>query len=136
VYDSIKIKSDVVNRDEKEKGERRILNFGHTIGHAVEKVTGISHGKAVSIGMAAAAALSEGRGLLSHTDKERIIKLIKNLRLPVGLNADRQRILDAMKRDKKREGNNIHFILLHGLGNAVVEDISIKELEKYFMLTK
>jgi 3-dehydroquinate synthase len=86
--------------------------------------------------MAAAAALSEGRGLLSHTDKERIIKLIKNLRLPVGLNADRQRILDAMKRDKKREGNNIHFILLHGLGNAVVEDISIKELEKYFMLTK
>ncbi len=132
VYDSIKIKSGVVSRDEKEKGERRILNFGHTIGHAVEKVTGISHGKAVSIGMAAGATLSESMGILSHDGKERIVTLIKNLGLPVELKADKHRILDAMKRDKKREGGNIHFVLLHGLGNAVVENISIKELEEYF----
>ena len=59
VYDSVVIKSGVVNRDEKEKGERRKLNFGHTIGHAVEKVTGVSHGEAVSLGMVAAANLSE-----------------------------------------------------------------------------
>lgn len=132
VYDSIKIKSDVVNRDEKEKGERRILNFGHTFGHAVEKVTGVSHGRAVSIGMAAAAGLSESRGILTHTDKERIIALIKNLGLPFKLTADKQRIMDAMRRDKKREGGSIHFVLLHGIGNAVIENISIKKLEEYF----
>ncbi len=133
IYDSIKIKSDVVNRDEKEKGERRILNFGHTIGHAVEKVTGMSHGKAVSIGMAAAAGLSEKRGILSHSDKERIISLIKNLGLPVEFKADKHKILDAMKRDKKREGGSIHFILLHGIGRARAEDILIKELEEFFL---
>jgi 3-dehydroquinate synthase len=136
VYDSIKIKSDVVNRDEKERGERRILNFGHTIGHAVEKVTGVSHGKAVSIGMSAAAGLSESRGILTQPDKERIIELIKNLGLPFELKADKQRILDAMKRDKKRDGGTIHFVLLHGIGKAVIEDLSIKELEEYFILTK
>jgi 3-dehydroquinate synthase len=132
VYDSVVIKSNVVNRDEKEKGERRILNFGHTIGHAVEKVTGISHGRAVSIGMAAAAGLSESRGLLSHDDKEQIIALIKNMGLPVILTADKERILDAMKRDKKREGDSIYFVLLYGIGKAVIENISIKELEEYF----
>jgi 3-dehydroquinate synthase len=132
VYDSVLIKSGVVNRDEKEKGERRILNFGHTIGHAVEKVTGLSHGRAVSIGMAAAAGLSESRGLLSYDDKERIIALIKNMGLPFTLTADKEKIMDAMKKDKKREGNSIHFVLLHGIGKAVIENISIKELEEYF----
>jgi 3-dehydroquinate synthase len=132
VYDSVVIKSNVVNRDEKEKGERRILNFGHTIGHAVEKVTGLSHGRAVSIGIAAAANLSESRGILSHDDKERIIRLIKNMGLPFELNADKERVLDAMKRDKKREGDSIHFVLLNGIGKAVIENISIKELEEYF----
>jgi 3-dehydroquinate synthase len=135
VYDSVKIKSDVVNRDEKEKGERRILNFGHTIGHAVEKVTGISHGKAVTIGMALSAGLSEKRGMLSHADMERVIALIKNLKLPFELKADKQRIMDAMRRDKKRDGGSIHFVLLNGIGNAVIENISIKELENYFILT-
>lgn len=132
VYDSIKIKSDVVNRDEKEKGERRILNFGHTLGHAVEKVAGVSHGRAVSIGMAAAAGLSEKRGLLSHNDKHRIIELIKNMGLPSELKADKDKILDAMKRDKKREGGSIHFVLLKGIGKAVIESITINELERYF----
>lgn len=132
VYDSIKIKSDVVNIDEKEKGERRILNFGHTIGHAVEKVTGISHGRAVSIGMAAASGLSESRGLLSPRDQQRLIALLENMGLPCELKAERDKVLDAMKRDKKREGESIHFILLKGLGKAVIKSITISELEKYF----
>jgi 3-dehydroquinate synthase len=132
VYESVVIKSNVVNRDEKEKGERRILNFGHTLGHAVEKVTGISHGRAISIGMAAAAGLSENRGLLSHDDKERIISLLKNMGLPFDLKGDKEKILDAMKRDKKREGESIHFVLLEGIGKAVIEGITIRELEEYF----
>jgi 3-dehydroquinate synthase len=133
VYDSIVIKSGVVNRDEKEKGERRKLNFGHTIGHAIEKVAGTSHGKAVSLGMAAAADLSESRGLLSSSEKERIIQLLKNMKLPVEIQIDKERVLDAVRRDKKREGESIHFVLLDGIGKAVIEEITIKELEEYFL---
>ena len=133
VYDSIVIKSNVVNRDEKEKGERRKLNFGHTIGHAIEKVTGTSHGKAVSLGMVAASNLSESRGLLSSNEKERIIQLLKNMKLPVEIQTDKEKVLDAMKRDKKREGESIHFVLLDGIGKAVIEEITIKELEEYFL---
>ncbi len=65
VYDSVVIKSEIVNRDEKETGERRKLNFGHTFGHAVEKITGAPHGEAVSIGMMVAARLSARRGYLA-----------------------------------------------------------------------
>ncbi|MFC1841310.1 3-dehydroquinate synthase [Thermodesulfobacteriota bacterium] len=133
VYDSIVIKSGVVNRDEKEKGERRKLNFGHTIGHAIEKVTGTNHGKAVSLGMVAAANLSESRGLLSSGEKERIIQLLKNMKLPVEIQTDKERVLDAMRRDKKREGESIHFVLLDGIGKTVIEEITIKELEEYFL---
>jgi 3-dehydroquinate synthase len=133
VYDSVVIKSDVVNRDEKEKGERRKLNFGHTIGHAIEKVTGESHGRAVSLGMVASANLSESKGLLSPEDKKRIIALVENMGLPVEMKTDKEKILDAMKRDKKREGDSIHFVLLDGIGKAVIDNISIKELEKYFI---
>ena len=133
VYDSVVIKSDVVNRDEKEKGERRKLNFGHTIGHAVEKVTGVSHGKAVSLGMVAAANLSESKGLLTPEEKQRIVALIKNMGLPVEMKTDKEKVLDAMKRDKKREGDSIHFVLLDGIGKAVIENITIKELEDYFL---
>ena len=133
VYDSIAIKSDVVNRDEKEKGERKKLNFGHTVGHAIEKVTGESHGRAVSLGMVAAANLSETKDLLSPDDKQRIISLIENMGLPVEMKADKEKIFDAMKRDKKREGDSIHFVLLDGIGKAVIDNISIKELEEYFI---
>ena len=133
VYDSVVIKSDVVNRDEKEKGERRKLNFGHTIGHAVEKVTGLSHGRAVSLGMVAAAKLSETKGLLTNEENQRIIALLKNMKLPVEMNTDKLKVLDAMKRDKKREGDSIHFVLLDGIGKAVIEGITINELEEYFI---
>lgn len=132
VYDSIVIKSDVVNRDEKEKGERRKLNFGHTIGHAIEKVTGVSHGKAVSLGMVAAANFSESKGLLTAEEKRRIVALIENMGLPVEMGVDKEKVLDAMKRDKKREGDHMHFVLLDGIGKAVIKNISIKELEEYF----
>ncbi|MBN2418561.1 MAG: 3-dehydroquinate synthase [Deltaproteobacteria bacterium] len=133
VYDSVVIKSDIVNRDEKEKGERRKLNFGHTVGHAIEKVTGVSHGKAVSLGMVAAANLSQTKGLLSADDKIRIISLLKNMGLPTEMDADKEKILDAMKRDKKREGESIHFVLLDGIGKAVIKNITISELEGYFL---
>jgi 3-dehydroquinate synthase len=131
VYDSVIIKSEVVNRDEREKGERRKLNFGHTIGHAIEKVTGAAHGEAVSVGMVVAAGLSEQKGLLSREDRIRIESLLANLKLPTEISADPEKLFDAMTKDKKREGDSIHFVLLKGIGHAVMEDISIKELKAF-----
>ena len=128
VYDSVFIKSSIVRRDEKEKGERRKLNFGHTFGHAIEKTSGVPHGEAVSAGIQVATALSVKRGQLPVEDAKRIEQLLEKMKLPTRFQLDRQRVLDALQKDKKREGDNIHFVLLHGLGNAVVEEISMKEL--------
>ncbi len=129
VFDSVSIKAAVVNKDEREKGERRKLNFGHTFGHAVEKITGRLHGDAVSIGMAVAAALSSKRGLLAEESVERIISLLKRLHLPIHIVMERARVLDALKKDKKREGDYINFVLLNRIGEAIIEEISIAELE-------
>jgi 3-dehydroquinate synthase len=129
VCDSVHIKSTIVNSDENEKGERRKLNFGHTFGHAIEKTAGVSHGEAVSAGMVVASALSEKRGHLAAEDAGRIEELLKKLKLPTRLQLDGERVFDALRKDKKRQGENINFVLLHGIGNAVVEKISIKELE-------
>jgi 3-dehydroquinate synthase len=78
VYDSVVIKSGVVNRDEKETGERRKLNFGHTFGHAIEKTIKVPHGEAISVGMVVAAALSVKRGLLSQKKADRLTGLLKS----------------------------------------------------------
>jgi len=129
VYDSVLIKASIVHRDEKERGERRKLNFGHTFGHAIEKSAGIPHGEAVSLGMVVASALSVRRGLLSEKDMERIEALLKKLKLPTRVRLDGKGVLDALRMDKKRKGDSIHFVLLHGIGNAVVEEIPMKELE-------
>jgi 3-dehydroquinate synthase len=129
VCNSVLIKSSIVNRDEKEQGERRKLNFGHTFGHAVEKSTGIPHGEAISLGIVVASALSARRGLLSEKDRERIESLLKKLKLPTRLRLDGKGVLDALRRDKKRKGDRIYFVLLHGIGNGVVEEIDINELE-------
>jgi len=136
VYDSVKIKAEVVKRDEKEKGERRKLNFGHTLGHAIEKTTGIAHGEAVSIGMVFAANLSIKRNMLSTEEAERIRTLLGQIGLPTlpkrpdGMTFDKEKILDALKKDKKREGSGIHFALLKAIGNPVIEEIPIRELEE------
>ncbi len=128
VYDSVVIKSSVVNRDEKEKGERRKLNFGHTLGHAIEKTTGIPHGQAVSVGMAFAASLSVKKGLLSSGEEQQLLTLLNNLKLPITVAIDKKKVIDAINKDKKREGEGIHFVLLDGIGKAVIEEISISEL--------
>jgi len=129
VYDSVVIKSAIVNRDEKEKGERRKLNFGHTFGHAIEKTTGALHGEAVSAGMVMASKLSVKRGYLRSKDAERIKSLLRDLKLPISLQADRKLVLDALRRDKKRQGDQINFVLLEDIGKSFVDQIAIIELE-------
>jgi 3-dehydroquinate synthase len=129
IYDSIVIKSSIVTRDEKEKGERRKLNFGHTFGHAIEKTVGVPHGKAISAGMVVASVLSEKRGYLAAKDAKRIEELLKKLALPTRLQLNGEKVLDALRKDKKRYGESMLFVLLHGIGNAIVKEISLKELE-------
>jgi len=129
VSNSLLIKSSIVGRDETESGERRKLNFGHTFGHAIEKSAGLSHGEAVSLGMVIASGLSAQRGLLPEEGRQRIEELLKKLRLPTRVRIDGKAVLDALKRDKKRKGESLSFVLLHGIGAAVLEEISLKELE-------
>lgn len=126
---SVNIKVEIVNADEKEKNLRKKLNLGHTWGHAVEKVAGISHGKAVSIGLAFAAKLSQKKGLLSESEYTRIINLLKKLNLPVSINFDKKLIFDAILKDKKKTSGSIDFVLMKGIGNAIIERISLQELK-------
>lgn len=128
VYASVGIKSSIVNRDERERGERRKLNFGHTFGHALEKTSGIAHGEAVSLGMVVALELSEKRKILSPDHKLRILTLLERLKLPTHLEFETDKLVEAMKKDKKRQKNTISFVLLHGIGKAIIEEIAIEEL--------
>lgn len=130
VYRSLVIKAGVVNQDEKETGERRKLNFGHTFGHAIEKVTGIPHGQAVSIGMAIAARLSLQRQMMTDRENDRLLALLAKLHLPTHMAFDRQAVLEALGKDKKREDQGVHFVLLQGLGHAVVTEIALAELRQ------
>ena len=129
VYDSVVIKSAIVNRDEKEKGERRKLNFGHTFGHAIEKTTGVRHGEAVSAGMVMASELSVKKGYLQAKNARKIKNLLGNLKLPTHLPSDKKKVFDALQKDKKRQGDLIYFVLLEDIGKSFVNQISLKELK-------
>jgi 3-dehydroquinate synthase len=128
VLRSVEIKAGVVGRDARESGERKLLNFGHTYGHALEKVAGVSHGEAVAAGMAAAARLSVRRGLLHPEDAERLARLLVRLGLPVEVPADRNQVLEAMAKDKKRHKDTLDYVLLSGIGKAVTAPVALDEL--------
>lgn len=130
IHESVLIKSRVVLLDEKEKGERKILNFGHTFAHAIEHTTGMLHGEAVSLGMVLAANLSVKLGLLPGSESDRITQVLRRLNLPVTLQTDHPALISAMKKDKKREGDFLHMVFLDRIGNAVIKKISYKQLEK------
>ena len=132
VSDSVAIKSAIVNQDEKEGGLRRLLNFGHTFGHAIEHLNRISHGEAVSIGMVMAVDISVRKGLLSPSDADRIKQLLQRLNLPILCGIDPARMIDAVRKDKKRESEAVQFILLRGIGDAVVQRIPLAEFQELF----
>lgn len=133
IYDAVMVKAAVVEQDEKEKGERKLLNFGHTFAHSIEHNTGMLHGEAVSIGMILAAELSVELGLLHNTAFDRLQQLLRNLGLPVEMNLNYTELVAAMKKDKKRLGNDLNMIFLDKLGNAVIKTMSIKQLEKRYL---
>lgn len=122
---SCEIKRAVVENDPKEKGERALLNFGHTLGHAIEKLMDFSmlHGECVAAGMVAASYISMERGIISSNSYNRICKIIGELNLPLtvtGISADE--VVRVSKSDKKMDSGKIKFILLDGMGNAVIKD--------------
>lgn len=130
VHDSVMVKADIVSRDEMEKSERRKLNFGHTLGHAIERVSPARHGEAVSMGMIMEARLSSLRGMLSKADLDRIKGMLQAVGLPVSFQGRAERIIDGIRKDKKRDDDNIYAILIHGIGMAVMEKVNIKEIEE------
>ncbi|MDQ6619627.1 MAG: 3-dehydroquinate synthase [Pseudomonadota bacterium] len=130
---SCEIKAAIVAGDERETGERALLNFGHTFGHAIETGVGYGqwlHGEAVAAGMLMAARLSVLRGF-SAADSDRLRALIARAGLPVDPPAlGRQRYLELMRRDKKVLAGTLRFILLRALGEAyVAADVSESDLE-------
>ena len=129
IYDAVSTKADIVRLDELEQGVRRKLNFGHTIGHALESVSGLPHGKAVSVGMAAAVAHSVARGGLSTAEAKRIVALLEKLGLPTTAPANPENIVAALRKDKKKSADMIHFILLTGIGRAAVKKLPLAEIE-------
>lgn len=131
VKTSVEIKAAIVNSDEKEHGERRLLNFGHTFGHAIEKVTGLSHGKSVSLGMVIASRLSSEMGYLKEYHYERIKNLLTRLNLPVTAELDNFRVLEAIMKDKKREDDSIYFILPEKPGSVFIESLSMKKIMNF-----
>ncbi len=129
VYDSVVLKSVVVNKDDREKGERKKLNFGHTLGHAFEKYLHVSHGEAVAVGMVMAARISHEKGLIDNSELKRLIRLIEKYNLPIKFNINKDHLFDAIRKDKKRESDHISLILLQGLGKAIIERLSFEDAE-------
>lgn len=128
---SLEIKMEIVTRDELDAGNRRILNFGHTIGHAVERLHQLPHGHAVSIGMVAACALSERLSGLQFEEATRIVKVLSKYHLPVDLDTDYTRLLETMRTDKKRISSVINFILLENIGKATIRPVEIEYLQEH-----
>lgn len=132
IMTSCEIKKAVVEKDPEERGERAVLNFGHTIGHAIEKALDFKllHGECVALGSVAAAYLSVKRNLIS-TDKLEFVKklfYIYNLPISCAVELDSEYIVDLIRSDKKRDGDRIRFVLLNKIGEAVIDD-SIRDDE-------
>lgn len=120
------LKTKVVQGDEFESGERKLLNFGHTLGHALENQYQLSHGEAISIGMTYAATLSQS--LTRFRQSFRVIDLLEKYGLPTHAEFDKEEVINVLKMDKKKEKDSIHFILLERIGKAVIKPISLTQL--------
>ncbi len=133
---SVELKAQVVTRDERESGLRAILNYGHTVGHAVESLTGytrVLHGEAVAIGMVAAALISHGMGLADGSLAGRIADLLVRAGLPVKPPADviPEAVVEAMKLDKKVARGKLRFVLVKEIGSAFIsEDVTPEIIAK------
>lgn len=128
---SIKIK--VVEEDEMETGLRRILNFGHTVGHGAERLgnyKSLSHGEAVAAGMSAAVKMGNCIGITKDGCYERLVAILRRFSLPTGLDYPASAVFEAMLSDKKKQGDGIHFIFIEDFGKTLVKRIPLEELKQ------
>jgi len=134
VFQTAKIKAEIVGKDERDLGLRSILNYGHTIGHAIESVSDfqVEHGQAVSIGMLAAARISNKMGILDENETVRLKSVIEKAGLPTEVpNLKLEEIIQAMKHDKKVLRDKIRFVLLKSIGSVfITEDVSPSLVEQ------
>jgi len=130
---SCEIKAAIVARDERESGERALLNLGHTFGHAIEALTGYErwlHGEAVGCGLCLAADLSQRLGLISRADVETVEKAVAAARLPTRIGGlSRDAAIESMRGDKKAEAGEVRFIVLERIGRAAQRAVPSAALE-------
>ena len=130
---ALKVKIDIVEKDEREGGLRRVLNLGHTIGHAIEKSTrDYNHGEAVAMGLVAVAAVAVSEGLIDSGDAERIEALCAHYGLSTTLPQSMATLLKAIRKDKKRDGDALHLILPTAIGGVVDKKLTFSEVERIF----
>ncbi|MDP4284227.1 MAG: 3-dehydroquinate synthase [Bacteroidota bacterium] len=129
---NVDIKYNVVSNDEYETGERKLLNFGHTIGHAIENVSKLAHGHAISIGMVAACIISQKVNGFSVADGQKIEALLSKYKLPVALNFDKEKTWEILQHDKKKSGTDMSFVVLDAIGKGAVKKISLSDLREIF----
>jgi 3-dehydroquinate synthase len=133
---NVEIKAAIVAADERETtGERALLNFGHTIGHAIERAgdfLDFLHGEAISLGIVAACGISTRKAGLSEAEREKIIRTLQSFELPIRLPADfpREKILDAIRFDKKFAQGAVRFVVVPAIGSArLAEDVTMGDIE-------
>lgn len=122
------LKAKVVQQDEFEKSVRRLLNFGHTLGHALENQYELMHGQAVAVGMTYACHISEQLTGFKQTGK--VVKVLEQYGLPTYMSFDKQKAFEVLKMDKKRERKEMNYVLLEKVGKGVVQSIPLVRLEK------
>lgn len=121
------LKTKVVVADEFENGERKSLNFGHTLGHAIENLYQIPHGHAVSIGMGVASRMSAS--VIGFKDTERVIKVLKQYGLPPQFDFDKEEAFRILKNDKKKSNHSINYILLKKIGRAEIKPLTFDQIQ-------
>ena len=127
IVKSLKIKGDVVEKDPKEKGLRKVLNFGHTIGHAVESdesLGNLLHGECVAIGMIP---------MSSPSVAKRLAVVLEKYGLPTSTNKDADTLISYIARDKKAKGNSITVVFVNEIGSFEMKDIPISEMKEYIL---
>jgi 3-dehydroquinate synthase len=129
---SVRFKAAVVSEDERETGLRRILNFGHTYGHAIEMQLSVKHGFAVASGMELAAEFSTEKGYLDKEEKDRILKMLKRFNLLEHHNLTDENIEQLILHDKKKTGTNISFVFTEGIGKAFVNKVPVNEIIDFY----
>ncbi len=134
VMRAIRMKAAIVESDERERGARRKLNLGHTFAHAIEKSSrDFLHGEAVAIGLVMIAALSVRKGTLTPADAARIRSVLEKMGLPVASGIALPVLLQALKRDKKRESHSVNFVLMNGVGDCLIRPFSSDEIDKMLL---